>query len=200
MSNNIHSAMRSAMRDACKIGIAKTSSANLGGGTVNFRGIEAAMNEMSPILVNHGITVTPKYSELQITEREKIKDSGKFSRVVTIKGQFTFSADDGSCVVSETYGEAMDSGDKAVIKAQSVAFRTALFQQFVVPTMSMDSELDQTSEEADALLGEFMAIAKKGLGALQARYKLGGTPADFWKKHSAELKAVATQADKEADK
>ena len=40
----------------------------------------------------------------------------------------------------ETYGEAMDSGDKAVTKAQSVAFRTALFQQFIVPTMAMDPE------------------------------------------------------------
>lgn len=198
MSNNIHTAMRAAMRDACKAGISKSSSANLGGGTVSFRGIEAAMNEISPILVNHGITITPKYSELQVIERAK--DNGKFSRFATIKGSFIFAADDGSCVVAETFGEAQDSGDKAIIKAQSVAFRTAIFQIFVVPTMSMDSELDQTSEEADALLGEFMAIAKKGLGALQARYKLGGTPAEFWKKHAAELKAVATQADKEAGK
>lgn len=198
MSHKIYAALSGAMRDACKAGIAKSSSANLGGGSVNFRGIEAAMNEMSPILVNHGITVTPKYSELNVIERAK--DNGKFSRFVTIKGQFTFAADDGSCVVSETYGEAMDSGDKAVIKAQSVAFRTALFQQFVVPTMSMDSELDQTDEEADQLLSDFMAIAKKGIAPLQARYKMGGVPADFWKRHSAELKAVAAKADQEAAK
>jgi hypothetical protein len=66
--------------------------------------------------------------------------------------------------------------------------------------MSMDSELDQTDEEADALMGEFVAIAKKGVGALQARYKLGGTPAEFWKKNSAELKAIAAKADAEAAK
>jgi hypothetical protein len=198
MSNNIHAAMRAAMRDACKTGISKSSSANLGGGNVNFRGVEAAMNEISPILVNHGITITPKYSELNVTERAK--DNGKFSRFATIKGSFTFAADDGSFVVAETFGEAQDVGDKAIIKAQSVSFRTAIFQIFVVPTMSMDSELDQTNEESNLLMDELDAIAKQGVSALRARYEKGGIPAEFWKRNSSELKAIAVRSDAKAAK
>lgn len=136
--SKIHEALLAAMRDIAKTGIAKTSLASLGGASVNYRGIEAAMNEMSLVLIRCGINVTPSYSDLAITERAK--GEGKATRFATVKGAFTFAADDGSHVVCTTYGEAMDSGDKATTKAQSVAFRTALFQQFVVPTMAMDPE------------------------------------------------------------
>ena len=133
----IQLALIAAMLDIAKIGIAKISKADLGGAKVNFRGIEQAMNEMSGVLIRHGITVTPRYSDLTITDRAK-EQAGKFTRFVTVKGSFTFAAKDNSHIVCECYGEAMDSGDKATTKAQSVAFRTALFQQFVVPTMAID--------------------------------------------------------------
>ncbi len=194
MSNKIQTAIAAAMRDICGKGIAKLDRNKAQG--YNFRGIDAAMNELSPILVNHGITVTPRYSDLTIQERAKA-DEGKALRFVTLKGAFTFSADDGSSVVSECYGEAMDSGDKAVIKAQSVAFRTALFQQFVVPTMAMDTELDDDSGEDDAL-DAFRAAALEGSTALKAHFDKHKPSDDFWKRHSAALKAAAAQADKVA--
>ena len=137
----IHAAMMLAQEEIANRGIAKMSTASLGGSTVKYRGIEIAMNEMSVVLIHAGITVTPEYSDLVMTERAKA-EVGKFTRFCTIKGAFTFAAADGSSVRSVFYGEAMDSGDKAVIKAQSVAFRTALFQTFVIPTMAMDTEVD----------------------------------------------------------
>lgn len=137
--NMIQTALVGVMHDIATTGIGKTQrNASQG---YNFRGVEAAMNELSPLLVKHRITVTGSYSELSISERFKgdPKD-GRAMRFCTLKGAFTFAAEDGSSVRSECYGEAMDSGDKAVTKAQSIAFRTALFQQFVVPTMAMDPE------------------------------------------------------------
>jgi hypothetical protein len=150
--SKIHTALLSAMHEIAKTGIAKTSKADLGGARVNYRGIEAAMNEMSLVLIKCGINVTPSYSDLTVTERAK--GEGKAIRFATVKGSFTFAADDGSSVVCTTYGEAMDSGDKAVIKAQSVAFRTALFQQFVVPTMAMDPEEDGDDDGGGILNAE----------------------------------------------
>ena len=141
--SQIHNAVRGVMRDIAKTGIAKLKKNTQQG--YNFRGIEDAMNELSPLLVNNGITVTPSYSELHVVDRVKGDPTeAKATRFATIKGSFKFEAEDGSSVVSECYGEAMDSGDKAVTKAQSVAFRTALFQQFVVPFMAMDPEDDDT--------------------------------------------------------
>lgn len=143
----IHNAVRGVMRDIAKTGIAKLKK-NMQQG-YNFRGIEDAMNEMSPLLVNNGITVTPSYSELTVIDRVKGDPAdAKATRFATVKGSFKFEAEDGSHVISECYGEAMDSGDKAVTKAQSVAFRTALFQQFVVPFMAMDPE-DDNQGDAD---------------------------------------------------
>jgi hypothetical protein len=190
----IQSALVAAQRDICKTGIAKLGTADTGAAKYRFRGVEQAMNEMSPILVNHGITVTARYSDLSITERDK--GGGKASRFVTLKGAFTFAADDGSSVTSEVYGEAMDSGDKAVIKAQSVAFRTALFQQFVVPTMAMDTELEGEDGGEDELLDRFREAAMQGSAKLQALWSSNKPPAEFWKRHSGSLKAAAAEADK----
>ncbi len=200
--SKIQTAINAAMRDISRIGIAKTNSANLGGATVRFRGVEQAMNEMSPIMVNHGITVAARYSDLIVQERAKA-EAGKATRFVTLKGAFTFSAEDDTSVTAEAYGEAMDSGDKAVIKAQSVAFRTALFQLFVVPTMSMDTELDEVEGDepeesiaaSAAMLGEFRDVALKGSEALKAHWMKTKPPAAFWSRHSASLKEAAIAAD-----
>lgn len=157
--SKIHEAIRSAMADIARVGIAKISRNKDQG--YNFRGIEAAMNEMSPILIKNGITITPAYSELTVNERES-KSGGKL-RFVTVKGSFKFEAEDGSFVVGEAYGEGMDSSDKGTSKAQSVAYRTALFQQFVVPTMAIDPESgigvptrqDELEDIAMAMVEEF---------------------------------------------
>lgn len=150
----IHKAILAVMADIATTGIGKTEK-NVAQG-FQFRGIERAMNALSPLLTKHGITVTPAYRDLQIETRAK--EGGKGTRFVTLLGRFEFKADDDSMVVSEFYGEAMDSGDKAVTKAQSVAFRTALFQQFVVPTMAMDPESGE--EEDGGAADDWVAYAK----------------------------------------
>lgn len=203
--SKIHAALLAAMHDIAKTGIAKTSLASLGGASVSYRGIEAAMNEMSLVLIRCGINVTPSYSDLTIMERAK--GEGKATRFATVRGAFTFAADDGSHVICSTYGEAMDSGDKAITKAQSVAFRTALFQQFVVPTMAMDPEeggddegvlnddcrerveAASTEEELRALSKEYVPLFNK------ARDREGyGEFVKLVKKRGAEIKGAKEPA------
>ena len=159
--SKIHEAILTAMTEIARVGIAKLSRNKDQG--YNFRGIEAAMNEMSPILIRAGITVTPSYSELAFHERQS--KSGGTLRFVTLKGSFKFEAADGSYVIGEAYGEGMDSSDKATSKASSVAYRTALFQQFIVPTMAIDPESglgvptrdDELEELAASMVDSFEA-------------------------------------------
>lgn len=101
------------------------------------------MNIMSGILIRAGLTVTPRYSELKMETRARA-EAGKVTHHAMVLGSFTFTASDGTSAVSSCYGEAEDTGDKAVTKAQSVSFRTALFQTFVAPTMAIDPEDDST--------------------------------------------------------
>lgn len=189
----IHTAMLAAMKEIATKGIGKTKQASQGGGAnYRYRGIDDAMNEMSVVLIHAGITCTPEYSDLQIVERAR--DGGKMTRLVTIKGSFTFAAEDGSSVRCVTYGEAADTMDKATTKAQSVAFRTALFQQFVVPLMAMDVE--ENDAEGQELPDDALAAAEKGTKSYQTFWaKLTPEQKHGLQQHHEELKRVAREAD-----
>jgi hypothetical protein len=92
----------------------------------------------------------------------------------------------------------MDSGDKAVTKAQSVAFRTALFQAFIVPTeaTAIDPERDGDDDDGeDQELITWQRVAMQGSKALRAYYDDNVPGDEFWKKHQVSLKADAKRAD-----
>lgn len=193
---NIHQSTLSAMRLAAAKGIAKRMRADLGGAKVNFRGIEDAMNEMVTVLIEAGITISPEYSDPVITERAKAE--GKATRFIVVKGTFTFTAEDMSTMRCSYYGEAMDSGDKAMVKAQSIALRTALFQTFVVPTQAtaIDPESDPESDDAP---DEALDAAERGMAAYQAYWgKLKPSEKKAMQRHHDGLKRIAAQADKQA--
>lgn len=135
----IYKAMQNVMRDICERGIGKDSKNKDQG--FNFRGIEAAMNALAPLLVNHGIVCVPRHGAPQRFDR--ITKSGGTLSFVNIVSEFDLiHVDDGSSVTITTNGEGMDSSDKATNKAMSMAFKYALFQAFVVPTMSVEADLD----------------------------------------------------------
>jgi hypothetical protein len=189
----IHAAVIGVMKDIASTGIAKRMRNQQQG--YNFRGIEDAMNELSPLLIKHGIIVTSRYSEISITERAKgDPKEGKGTRFCTLTGAFSFAASDGSSVVNECYGEAMDSGDKAVTKAQSVAFRTALFQQFVVPTVAMDPESgdDDQGDEAQALVDKWLKEVEDAKSEKDVRA--------VWAKATPELREAGPASFKEVKK
>ena len=61
---------------------------------------------------------------------------------VTVEAEFDLvAAEDGSKHTIRTFGEAMDSGDKATNKAMSAAYKYACFQAFSIPTES-DNDAD----------------------------------------------------------
>lgn len=111
----------------------------------SFRGIDDMYNVLSPLLARHGIVVLPSYSERQVVEREGKNGGALF--YTTLRGDFTLrSAEDGSEVKVTTYGEAMDSGDKATNKAMSAALKYAFMQTFTIPTEG-DNDADAQTHE-----------------------------------------------------
>lgn len=111
----------------------------------SFRGIDDMYNVLSPMLAENQIVVLPSYSDRQVVEHESKKETLLF--YVTLKGEFTFkSAEDGSEVKMTTYGEAMDSGDKATNKAMSAALKYAFMQTFTIPTEGDNDSENQTHE------------------------------------------------------
>ena len=109
-----------------------------------FRGIDAVYNALAPALVKHGLLILPRITSRTVTERAT-KSGGALFYVV-VEAEFDFvSTEDGSKHTVKTYGEAMDSGDKATNKAMSIAYKYAAFQAFCIPTEDMAIDADATA-------------------------------------------------------
>jgi hypothetical protein len=99
----------------------------------NFRGIDDVYNVLSPILAKCGLCILPRMIARQCEEVPT--KSGGSMRYVTVEAEFDFvSVEDGSSHTCRTFGEAMDSADKATNKAMSAAYKYAAFQAFAIPT------------------------------------------------------------------
>lgn len=132
MESKIYGAIIAVMRDCGSIGKDRQTS---GFASFKFRGIDDVYNALHPVMSLHGVFCVPEV--LETTREERANAKGTVMAYVTAKVRFTFYAEDGSSVHCVTVGEAMDSGDKALPKAQSIAMKYAMFQTFCIPTEEM---------------------------------------------------------------
>jgi hypothetical protein len=111
----------------------------------NFRGIDDIYNAVSPILAKSGLCILPRVLSRDCVERQTQKGGTLF--YVTVEVEFDFVAtEDGTKHIVKTYGEAMDSADKATNKAMSAAYKYAIMQAFAIPTEG-DNDADATTHE-----------------------------------------------------
>ena len=135
----IYKAINAVQTELSTIGITKDRTNSQGSG-YKFRGIDDVYNAISPLLAKHGLCILPRVLTRECVER--ISKSGGALFYVTVEVEFDFvSAEDGSKHTVKTFGEAMDSGDKATNKAMSAAYKYAAFQAFSIPTES-DNDAD----------------------------------------------------------
>lgn len=127
---NIYTSICNAMAEIDAIG--KDSQSPQG---YKYRGVDAVMNTLNPVLIKNKIFCVPSILEQAREERQTAKGGNLIYSILKMK--FTFFAEDGSSVDAIVIGEGMDSGDKASNKAMSVAFKYACFQLFCIPTEEM---------------------------------------------------------------
>jgi hypothetical protein len=111
----------------------------------NFRGIDDVCNALAPVLSEFGLVILPRVLQRIETERETKSGGALFNVVVEVEFDFV-AAEDGSRAVVKTFGEAMDSADKATNKAMSAAYKYACMQAFCIPT-SGDNDADATTHD-----------------------------------------------------
>lgn len=127
-----------------KHGIAKSHTNTQGQGYM-FRGIDDVLNALSSCLSTAKLCILPRAMERATVERTAKSGGALF--YTTVKVEFDLvSAVDGSKHTVVTYGEAMDSGDKATNKAMSAAYKYAAFQAFCIPTEG-DNDADAATHE-----------------------------------------------------
>lgn len=111
----------------------------------SFRGIDEVYSALAPLLAKHGLCVLPRILTREVTERKTAKGSPLF--YVAVEAEFDFvSAEDGSQHTVRTFGEAMDSADKATNKAMSAAYKYAALMAFAIPTEG-DNDADAVTHE-----------------------------------------------------
>lgn len=114
----------------------------------NFRGIDDVLNALSSALVTAGLVILPRCIERTVTERETKSGGALFG--VTVKVEFDLvSTEDGSKHTVSTYGEAMDSADKATNKAMSAAYKYLALLVFCIPTEA-SPDADETTHDVKA--------------------------------------------------
>lgn len=107
----------------------------------NFRGVDAVVNAVGPILRRHGVVVAPLVEDYHYGSVEVGKNRTPMGHArVTVR--YRWHAPNGEYLDSVACGEAMDSGDKATAKAMSVAWRTCLIQTLALPTDDPDPDHD----------------------------------------------------------
>lgn len=139
----VYQAINAVQSDLAKEGITKGRRNQQQG--YNFRGIDDVFNALSPLLAKHGLCVLPRIITRDCVERTTSKGGVLF--YVTVSAEFDFvAAEDGSKHTVCTFGEAMDSGDKATNKAMSAAYKYAALQAFSIPTEA-DNDADASTHE-----------------------------------------------------
>ena len=147
----VYEAITNVMAALAKSGIAKAHTNTYQ--NYKFRGIDDVYNALSGELAKNKLCILPKVLERTCVERMAAAKQGKEPSAVfyvTVTVEFTFiSSEDGSSHTIVTYGEAMDSSDKATNKAMSAAYKYAAMQAFCIPTAG-DNDADASHHTVEA--------------------------------------------------
>ena len=132
-----------------------------------FRGIDNVMNELHELFAKNDVFILQEVQGFT-TENRPTKSGGTntFTRA-TIR--FRYMTTDGSYVETVNVGEAMDSGDKGMNKAMSIALKYSLLQMFLIPTEEQKDPDSTTPEETD-----YLAMALQEINAAQSIDTLSG--------------------------
>lgn len=168
----VYEAIAAVSADLAKTGIAKTRANQQQ--HYQFRGIDEVLNSLAPLLAKHGLVIVPRMISRVVTEHAS-KGGGVLFKVV-VEAEFDFvSASDGTKLTARTFGEAMDSADKATNKAMSAAYKYTAFLTFCIPLEGMaqdaDSETPEVAAKApagyDDWLVDLKSVASEGVDALK---------------------------------
>lgn len=131
----IYSAISAITAELARAGIAKTQ-VNMSD-QYAYRGIDEICNRLAPLLAQHRVCILPRV--LERVGQERAGDDGSLLTHISMRVALDFvSARDGSLHSAETYGEALDAGDKATAKAMTSAYKQAVLQVFCIPVQGTD--------------------------------------------------------------
>ena len=119
-----------------------------GGARYTYRGTDAVINALAPVLNKYGVFTTVE--DIDFHHESGVTASNKVLTTVTLRKRVRFYGPAGDFVESITAGENSDYSDKATGGASTYAYRYALVQTFVLPTDEDDPDAKYVEKEAIA--------------------------------------------------
>lgn len=182
---HVYEAIAAVMGDLSTEGISKSRKNQQQ--SYSFRGIDDVYNALSSVLAKHRLVITPRALGRVCEERQTRSGGALF--YVTVDMEFVLtSAVDGTSITARTFGEAMDSADKATNKAMSAAYKYMAMQQFCIPTEG-DNDADghtpdvaSKPKEVDRTAGDFAVAGLRAHADNQTKFK------EFWNANKASWK------------
>lgn len=171
----IHVALASVMAD---VGAVSKSGRNTQQ-NFNFRGIDAVVNVVGPVLRDHGVVTLPIVED--VTYESYSTKSGALMRSCHLRIRWRIVGPAGDHLDAVVVAEASDAGDKATAKAHSVNYRTMLLQVLCIPTDEPDP--DEFVYERAAPAPRRTVVAAKV--ALVAMFRAAGYPDETAKEAAA---------------
>jgi hypothetical protein len=129
---SVYQAIQAVMADLGKEGLSKTRTNSQQG--FKYRGVDDAMNALSPLLAKHNLVILPRVIKRETVERLSASNKPLFYTTLEVEYDFIGTADGSKHTVGPMVGEAMDSGDKSAGKAMSYAYKAVCIQAFCIPT------------------------------------------------------------------
>jgi hypothetical protein len=174
--------------DLAAVGIAKTDTNTFDKYT--FRGIDAVLNALAPILSRHGVVIIPSVTSCEI--RTVQTSQGKPSSHAKVTVEYTLYDSEGDSVKHSFVGEGMDRGDKAVNKACTAAYKYFLFEAFCIPVAGTP-DADNDSPEIGTQETDLMIRAGAEINALLEKDDLHGA-AQLWDEWTQEELQIIARA------
>lgn len=143
---SVQEAVAAVMGDVQAIG--KNQRVDSGPARFNFRGVDDVVQAVGPVLRKHGVVFAPV--RVASVEHERYATAkGAPMDGVTVVVEYEFTGPAGDKLPVAAAGQAADSGDKAIPKAMSVAYRTALLEALCIPTGEPDPDSQVHERAAD---------------------------------------------------
>lgn len=138
-----------------------------------FRGIDDIMNELHESFAKNEVFILPVVQSY--TTQDRPTKSGGTNTYTRATITFRYMTTDGSFVETTNVGEAMDSGDKGMNKAMSIALKYSLLQMFLIPTEEQKDPDATTPEDTP-----YLELALQEIHAAQSKETLMG----IWNNYS----------------
>ncbi len=138
-----------------------------GGVPFKFRGVDAVVAALTPVLNKHGVFVVP-VGATQLLDQQP--SAGKTLTKADLTVQYRFYGYKGDFIDAEVPGQADDYADRSTAQAMSVAFRILLLQTFHIAAFGNEEEASEETKSAREKAGDSKVA--------NARTKAAGPSAD----------------------